>query len=577
MRIAALFCLAGFLGAQSAPDALLNAMKDELERSRTLQLSGLDKPYYIEYTVEDQTGFSVSASLGGILTRNSSHVRIPRTRVRVGDYVFDNSNYIYSDLGAGRGSELPLDDNYSVLRRSFWLATDQAYKGAVEAIARKRAALKNMTQPETLPDFWKAKAAQKIDPLPKIDTSLDAWTERVRDLSKIFSTYPEVLSSFVSVDGASAMFYLTNSEGTSIRTPDALTTVHIRATGQAPDGMTVRDAVAISVVDPKNLPAATELRKVTDQVAERIKTLAAAPVGETYSGPVLFEGAAGAQLIAEVLAPQLTLPRRPISEPGRPAPVMTSDFEGRIGSRVLPEFLDVVDDATQKTWNGNALLGQYDFDYEGVAPTPLTLIEKGRLKTFLLTRQPVKGFEASNGHARVPGPFGANAAAVSNLFVRSSESVKHDALRAQFLKMVQDRGKPYGIVIRKMDFPTTAPGDELRRLFMGASQGGGGRAVSIPLQVYRVYPDGKEELVRGLRLRGLSVRTLKDIVAVSEESYVFHYLNTLAPMSMPGTGYVAPTSVIAPALLLEDVELERPQEDIPKLPVVPPPPLTAAR
>ena len=64
MRVAALFCFAGLLGAQSAPDALLNAMKDELERSRTLQFSGLDKPYYIEYTVEDQTGFSVSASLG---------------------------------------------------------------------------------------------------------------------------------------------------------------------------------------------------------------------------------------------------------------------------------------------------------------------------------------------------------------------------------------------------------------------------------------------------------------------------------------------------------------------------------
>jgi predicted Zn-dependent protease len=577
MRIAALFCLAGILAAQNKPDALLQAMKDELERSRTLQFSGLDKPYYIEYTVEDQTGFSVSATLGGILTRNSSHVRIPRTRVRVGDYVFDNSNYMYSDLGAGRGSELPLDDNYSVLRRSFWLATDQAYKGAVEAIARKRAALKNITQAETLPDFWKAKPAEKIDPIPKFDASLDAWAERARDLSKVFSAYPEVLSSVVSVEGANAMFYFTNSEGTMVRTPEGLTTVNIRASGQSSDGMTVRDAISLPVVDPKNLPDATELRSLTDQVGQRIKALAGAPVGETYSGPVLFEGVAGAQLIAEVLAPQFALPRRPIAEPGRPAPVPVSEFEGRTGSRVLPEFLDVVDDASQKMWNGSALVGQYDLDYEGVAPAPLTLVEKGKLKTFLLTRQPVKGFEASNGHARVPGPFGANAAAISNLFVRASETVKRSELRAQFLKMVQDRGKPYGIVIRKMDFPTTAPGDELRRMFLGASQAGGGRPVSTPLLVYRVYPDGKEELVRGLRLRGLSVRTLRDIVAVSDESYVFNYLNTLAPMSMPGTGYVAPTSVVAPALLLEDVELERPQEELPKLPVVPPPALTITR
>jgi len=564
------------LVAQTAPDALLKAMKDELERSRTLQFSGLDKPYYIEYTVEEQRGFSVSASLGGILSRNSNHVRIPRTRVRVGDYTFDNSNYLYGDLGAGRGSELPLDDNYAVLRRSFWLATDQAYKGAVEAIARKRAALKNITQPEALPDFWKASPVQRIEPIPKATESLDAWTERVRDVSKVFAAYPEVLASTVSVDGATAGFYFTNSEGTSIRMPDSLTTVHVQASGQASDGMTVRDAVALPVIDAKNLPADAELRKTAVQVAQRIKELSAAPVGETYSGPVLFEGLAGPQLLAEVLAPQLTLPRRPISEPGRPAPVTTSDFEGRIGSRVLPEFLDVVDDPKQKAWNNTPLLGQFDLDYEGVATTPVTLIEKGRLKTFLLTRQPVKGFDTSNGHARVPGPFGANAASISNLFVRASETVKPDALRAQFLKMVQDRGKPYGIVIRKMDFPTTAPGSELRRVFMGASQSGG-RPTSSPLLVYRVYPDGKEELVRGLRLRGMTVRSLKDIVAVSDESYAFHYLNTLAPMSMPGTGYVAPTSVIAPSLLLEDVELERPQEELPKLPVVPPPVLSLAR
>ena len=247
MRIAALICLATALGAQTAPDALLKAMKDELERSRTLQFSGLDKPYYIEYTVEDQTGFTVSASLGGILSRNTNHVRIPRTRVRVGDYIFDNSNYMYSDLGAGRGSELPLDDNYAVLRRSFWLATDQAYKGAVEAIARKRAALKNITQPEALADFWQTKPAHRIDPEPKIDGSLDKWTERVRSLSKVFSAYPEVLSSAVGVDGATAMFYLTNTEGTLIRFPIFLLRVHVRAVGQAPDGMTVRDAIALPV------------------------------------------------------------------------------------------------------------------------------------------------------------------------------------------------------------------------------------------------------------------------------------------------------------------------------------------
>src|SRR5690606_17095784 len=137
--------------------------------------------------------------------------------------------------------------------------------------------------------------------------------------------------------------------------------------------------------------------------------------------------------------------------------------------------------------------------------------------------------ESSNGRARVPGSYGAIAAAISNLFVRSSESVKSEELRACLIKMVQDRGKPYGIIVRRMDFPTTAPRDELRRVFSSAAQSGDTRPVSSPVLVYRVSPDGKEELVRGLRLRRFNIRTLRDIVAVSDENFTFHFMNTLAP------------------------------------------------
>jgi hypothetical protein len=288
------------------------------------------------------------------------------------------------------------------------------------------------------------------------------------------------------------------------------------------------------------------------------------------------EGIAAPQLVAEVLGPNLRLPRRPAGEPGRPAPFVPSDFEGRIGSRVLPEFLDVVDDATQTSWEGVPLFGTYDVDEEGIVPQPLTLIEKGRLKSFVLSRQPVKGFEASNGHARLPGPYGSRMAAVSNLFLRSSESVSAGDLKQQLIKMLKDRDKPYGIILRKMDFPTTAPPEELRRL-MTSPQVGTSRPVSAPLLVYKVFPDGREELVRGLRFRGFNARSFRDIAAVSDKSFVFHYMNNLVPFNAMGGGYVSPTSVVAPSMLFEDLELERPSDDLPTPPLVPPPPLTASR
>jgi hypothetical protein len=205
----------------------------------------------------------------------------------------------------------------------------------------------------------------------------------------------------------------------------------------------------------------------------------------------------------------------------------------------------------------------------------LTLVEKGKLQTFLLTRQPVRGYAASNGRARIPGAYGAWQAMITNLYVTASETVKAAELKGRLLQMVKDRNKPYGIIVRKMDYPTTAPNDELRRLIGASGQRGMARPVSTPTLVYRVYPDGREELIRGLRFRGLNTRSFRDILAVSDKSYAFHYLNTPAPFAMSGNGYVAPSSVVAPGFLVEDLELERPPDEFPRLPVVPAPPLSA--
>jgi hypothetical protein len=567
-------------GAASSSEVVLNAMKDELARARTLTIASLDAPYFVEYSLEDVQSFSVSATLGGLFSTAQNRFRVPQVRVRVGDYKFDNANYVYSDYYSGTrydSDRLPLDNDYGVLRRSFWLATDRAFKTAVEAIGRKRAALRNVTQTNVLPDLWKAESAVRISPGEKPLENTDKWTTRVKQLSRVFLNYPEVLASGVSFDGSNSVYYMHNSEGTTVRHPESMFYVQVRASGQAADGSAVRDSVIVPRRDATKLPADAELEKLARDVAANVKGLAAAPPGETYSGPVLVEGVAAAQMVAEVLAPAFTLLRRPVSEPGRPAPFLPSEFEGRIGSRVLPDFVDVVDDAHQTSWNGTPLFGAYEIDEEGVVPQTLTLVEKGRLKGFVLSRQPVKGYEASNGHARLPGPYGSRLATISNLFLKASESLSAAELRQRFLKMVQDRGKEYGIIVRKTDFPSSAPPDELRRLMMAAAQSGSARPVSPPVLVYKVFPDGREELVRGLRFRGVNTKSFRDVAAVSDTAVAFHWMNNMAPFGAMGSGYVAPSSVIAPSMLFEDLELERPQDDLPKPPVVPPPPLSASR
>jgi TldD protein len=207
-----------------------------------------------------------------------------------------------------------------------------------------------------------------------------------------------------------------------------------------------------------------------------------------------------------------------------------------------------------------------------VEPRPLRLIEKGILKGYLLTRQPVRGYEGSNGRARLPGSFGANTPGISNLFVRSTETSPVAELKSKLLELINARGKPYGIIVRKMDFPSSASVNEVRRLL--AADTGGGHTVSIPILAYRVYPDGREELVRGMRFRGFNTRSLKDIIAAGDDLTTFEFMDNLAPFAlMGGAGYVSNAVVIAPSILIDDLELHPVEEEQPKLPVVPPPDL----
>ena len=574
MRILALLlCVVAPLAAD---DVILKAMRDELARSRALRIVDLNSPYYIEYQLDDGETFTVTATLGSLVQSRKQRFRIPRVQVRVGSLEFDNTNYVFTGFFGGTrlADQITLDNDPLLLRTWFWLATDHAYKGAVEAIARKRAALRNLTQTETIPDFAKSEPLQKIweDRRSTIDQA--AWTAQVRSLSSVFSGHDAVMSSGVEFETSQSTSHMVNSEGTEIRYPDGLAAVRVRASGQAPDGMPVRDAVVFQALNVSRLPSALDLARGVDQVARNVSALTAAKAGESYTGPVLFEGIAAAQIFADTIGVNLALTRRPVAEPGRPVPVLSSEFEGRIGSRVLPEWIDIVDDPTQSEWRGRPLFGFYDVDSEGVIPKPLSVVEKGVLKNVLMTRQPVRGLSGSNGRARLPGPFGANAAYFGNLFIRASQTTSEADLKKKLIELCQQRNKPYGLIVRKMDFPSSASGDELRRIASTASQSGGARPASLPLMVYKIDATGKEELIRGLRLRGFNTRSFRDILAASDELYAFDFMANGALFSLMGAGgYVAPASVVAPSVLFEDIELDRPQEEQPKLPLVPPPPL----
>ncbi|MGA2211917.1 MAG: metallopeptidase TldD-related protein [Bryobacteraceae bacterium] len=551
------------LGAQAPPiqtnDSLLRAMQDELKRSGELSHLGLVAPYLIEYRTEDTVTHGIGATLGALLETVDNAYRVPSVRVRVGSYEFDNTNHIYSEAYAGRRYDperLPLDDNYLAFREVYWLATDRAFKTAEDAIARKRSSLKNVSLPDALPDFSKAPAAQLILPIERKPVALEAWKKEIIKLSALFGAYPQVLSSGVDLQSSQSTNYVLNSEGTVLRLPEDLSYIHVTARGLAADGTDVHDSQTFQAFEAADLPGEQELTRASKEIAEHVVALSQAPAGESYDGPVLFEAPAAAQLFEQLLGDNLKLTRKPIADPGRVPSLLSSELENRVGSRILPDWMDVVDDSTQTKFAGHTLLGHYLYDVEGVAPQPVTLVEKGVLKTFLLTRTPVfKDFPGSNGHARFTGMFGDAAPGFGNLFIRASQTTPAAALKQKLIDMSKERNKPYGILIRKLDSPGSASGPH---------------GVASPLLAYRVYPDGREELVRSLQFHGVSTRSFKDIVSASDENYVLDLID-----SNPRGNFISTASVIAPAVLFEELELAPIEEETPKPPIVPPPALGA--
>ena len=560
--------------ADAQKDPVLAAMM--LEMGRMSELRTLPEvPYYVELACDDVHLLSVSATLGAAFAPSVNRARPLRVQVRVGSPQFDNTNSIYSDYYSGArydSGQLPVEGNVAHMRMALWLALDRAYKTAVEGLGRKSAAMRGVSSPDPLADFGPAPVTELVRPAlqPKLDET--RWTAMVKKLSAVYRDYPKVTISLVEFDLSLGTSYLVHSGGTVVRHPDGIAILRTRAGCQAADGMALYDGGQWVASDPAKLAAEGGMLAEIRAVAERLTALAAAPAGENDIGPVLFEPRAAAQIFGEIFGTHVCAARRPVAEPGRNVPFVAGEFEGRLNTRVLPEWMNVTDDPLIEQWEGRPVAGHYPVDLEGVRPQPVRLVENGELKTLLTTRQPCRGVPGTNGRARLPGALGVKTARISNLLVEAQRTAPLAELRKRLLEMAAQRQKPYGLLVRKMDFPSAGSLDDLRRLGQRVARGGGGRAVSLPLGIYRVYADGREELVRGLRFRGFSTRPFRDIVAASAERELFNYADNGAPLALMGAApYVAGCSVAAPGVLFEELELEAIEEEFPHPPLVPPP------
>jgi predicted Zn-dependent protease len=522
--------------ADAEKDPVLKAMLEELDRSMAhLQLPAFEKPFFIEYRIEDVDDFETKASFGASQGRQHSHERVARVTVRVGNYEIDSS----SPRGDGALQLTSLDDDPIALRSSLWTATDQAYKAALSAYAQKQAALKQVQTSPQANDFSKEKPVLSLATPLKFSLDESAWEDRVARDSGIYRNDPSVRATQRDVQYSSASFHarvtttwLVNSEATIVRKSTSGYQESFGVGTQAADGMHLDRSYASTGVELSDLDSPEAFKKHAVTLIASLADLRNAKlVEEEYHGPVLLSADASADTLRTLLASGVTATRPKLGTEARTNGPFASSFH----ARVLPESLEVVDDPSLKSYAGNGLIGAYDIDDEGVPAQPVKLITTGRLENYLIGRVPVRDFPQSNGHGRsaIAGP---PHPAIGVMKVTAQNGLSDDDLNSKLLSLAKDRG------LKSVYFvPTLGP--EL-----------------IPRLLYRIDLDGKRELVRGAVLDDLDQRALRSsVIATGKDLWVANY-----------SGEV-PQTVLAPALLLDDITVRRANEKNDKLPFYPPP------
>ncbi len=529
-------------------------MADELSRNFNILKQKADPPpYFLSYEVTETDYATIDGTLGAIDSTNHAKSRTLDISVRVGSPQLDNYHRVNSGgrgSGSGQvtsGAPLTFEDNPNAIRQRLWLDTDRAYRAASERFIRiKTNSQVQVANQDTSADFSSEPPSVSVEQPHKLQFDREDWTERVRRLSARFGNYASVLNSRVTVLFQDETRYFVNTEGSRLIFGRGYARVVISASGKAADGTDVSQFETFEALQPDGLPGDKVLQAAIDRVAGDVAALLKAPEAEPFVGPAIFSGKAAGVFFHEIFGHRVEGHRQKDESEGQ-------TFTKSVGEKVLPDFLSVVFDPTKKKIGGVDLNGWYDYDDEGAKARPVMAVENGVLKTFLMSRSPIQGFDHSNGHGRrQPGlePVSRQ----SNLIVESAHAVSDDRLRAMLIEEAKRQHKPYGLYFRDITggFTTTA------RAGLQAFK-------VIPIVVYRVYVDGRpDELVRGADIVGTPLASFAKILATGDHAEVFNGYCGAESGSVP-------VSAVSPAILVSEIEIEKKAKANDRPPLLPQP------
>jgi TldD protein len=532
------------------PSPLIGAMQTELDRSfRTLSTQDIPA-YFIGYTLTDTQRAEVSGSNGALLSSSEARNRWLQVAVRTGTYDMDDTHKVGERQLAtgGPGTVAPVDDDPEVLRRAIWLETDDQYRAAAEALIKIRTSreVKVETAEGRAPDFSKEQPHKWSGPQVSFSLDRKPWEDRVRAYTKGFRESPAILNSIVTFSALAQNTYQVNTEGTQLQFGQIRYRLELFIQGKAADGMDIERYYNFDWVDPKDAPDDKAVATASATLRKEMEGLVKAPINEPTVGPAMLTGRAAAVFFHEVFGHRAEGHRQKDITEGQ-------TFAKKVGEQILPEFLSIVDDTTRKKLGGEDLLGYYQFDDEGIPAQNVTLVDRGVLKNFEMSRSPLVGFPHSNGHGR--RQLGATPVSrQGNLIVESTKMVTNAQLRAKLVELIKQQNKPYGLLI-----------DDIAGGFTFTGRGQPQAFQVQPLVVYKVFADGRpDELVRGVDIVGTPLAALTKIVATGDTPEVFNGYCGAESGSVP-------VSAASPAILTSELEVQKKETSTDRPPILPPP------
>ena len=562
--IRALVCISLLIPAATAqkttPGPVLQALDEELKRAfDVLKQKGNPAPYFIGYSVSEMESVDIDASLGALRSSQTSVTRLLDVDVRVGDYQLDNTHQIRGQRGTTSGPSfsypvlMPVDNDIDALKSVVWLETDEKYKAAVERFIQVKA---NRTikveEEDTSADLSRESKQTAVLAPANLDLDIPTWQKKVQDFSALFNKYPEIYEGSVGLSSSATNDYLANTEGTSVQHGIASIRLSIYARTKADDGMELYRFESFDAHSADHLPGDATIRQTIETMVRDLKALRAAPVIEPYTGPAILSGRASGVFFHEIFGHRIEGHRQKSETEGQ-------TFTKKINQPVLPDFISVIDDPTMERIAGTDLNGHYAFDDDGVPAQRVTVVDKGILKNFLMSRSPVSGFENSNGHGRKAPGF-RTVGRQGNLIVQATNTVSDAKMRVMLIEEAKKQGKPFGLLFKDISGGFTLTGRSSPQSFQ-----------VTPIMVYRIYVDGRpDELVRGVDLIGTPLTSFSQIVAAGDTPEVFN------GFCGAESGYV-PVAAVSPSILTAQIEVQKKAKSSDRPPILPPPPFKGAR